>query len=418
MSDTYTPSATEPKSVLALDSGGGFDTVLFVWDFDWTIVNCNSDEWIPAQFLGTQRTEDEFRRLIQEQRDEGRTVVDFDWHRCVKSIFNESVLGLNKSVSGGVDGEEKHFENSSEPSDEAGGVTPQDIVEAAAEMPYLVEIKEALDMIHKENKTSRTEKTKQMILSDGNTIFIGAFLKHNNLEDHFNYGGGVVTNTGQWETSSSTTVTDGNKNDESNHGCSRLHRLVVTHQSEQYGGHSCYLKCPQNLCKTLALQKTMEGHEQNGMSDQSPATRGWVPRTRIVYVGDGTNDACPAVNVLSENDVLLARVGTKRSNSITNQRRGPEMSETVSTGEDGGLETIVDKGSGSGFGIMGALEKAAEKVKSQAATVGAGATKKDDDDDDDHDVTNVPTCQVLKWSTGIELKQHIQKILSSSFHTR
>ena len=35
--------------------------ILFVWDFDWTIINCNSDEYVPALFLGHDATSIGFR---------------------------------------------------------------------------------------------------------------------------------------------------------------------------------------------------------------------------------------------------------------------------------------------------------------------------------------------------------------------
>ena len=56
--------------------------------------------------------------------------------------------------------------------------------------------------------------------------------------------------------------------------------------------------------------------------DHSPSEKAAGKRPRIIYIGDGSNDACPALNVLNKTDVLLARVGRKPrdSNSIS----GPE----------------------------------------------------------------------------------------------
>ena len=64
----------------------------------------------------------------------------------------------------------------------------------------------------------------------------------------------------------------------------------VVHQSTKYGGHSC-VKFPPNLCKTQVLLDILSKETQ---------------RPRVVYIGDGSNDVCPAINALEEGDVLLA----------------------------------------------------------------------------------------------------------------
>ena len=60
-------------------------------------------------------------------------------------------------------------------------------------MPYLTGVKQALDLVHRQRRgndndeASLSSKTAgQMILSDGNTLFIGQFLDANGLSKHFN----------------------------------------------------------------------------------------------------------------------------------------------------------------------------------------------------------------------------------------
>ena len=299
--------------------------ILFVWDFDWTVINCNSDEYIPAQFIEAPQLEEGFRDLYKS--------TGKDWHKCVEGMVHRAM--------------------------DEQGATAAHILAAAAQMPYLTSVKQALDAIH-ENR-----RTQQMILSDGNTLFIQAFLERQGMVNHF-APFGIITNLGQW--------TDQG-------------RLQVTHQSQQYGGHDCKA-CSANLCKTQALKKTLELHKimhPLRKESDSPTTTNRLdvaieeqpqqPRPRIVYVGDGANDACPVLHVLGPEDVMLARKGMKRI--CANGRQGPETDDEAQA--KGGKE----KGA---FGILPALQKA----KKQGIH---------------------PQCQILEWQTGEDLRQLVENIL-------
>uniref|UniRef100_A0A7S4JHM9 Uncharacterized protein n=1 Tax=Odontella aurita TaxID=265563 RepID=A0A7S4JHM9_9STRA len=311
---------------------------LFVWDFDWTVVNCNSDEYIPAQFF-----EDDaelsagFRKLLRS---------GMDWHACVEAMVGQAM---------------------------AKGATPEKILEAARRMPYLTGVRRTLDDIHGFRGLEPGVSTGQMILSDGNTLFIGAFLEENGLFEHFSHG--VISNEGMWDKECA--------------GLGRT-RLRVVHQSEKYSGHNCG-RCSANLCKTQALWDTLVQwfREPNakGDSDHHEIQR----RPRIVYVGDGANDACPVLNVLGEGDVMLARAGRKRI--LANGREGPETDEeAIATNGASAVvceddtKRAVDEGVP--FGILPALRRAREGDPSLA-----------------------PKCKVLEWRTGDELRHHIGKLL-------
>lgn len=297
--------------------------ILFVWDFDWTVIHCNSDEYIPAQFIEAQQLHEGFRELYKTTGN--------DWHKCVEGMVHRVM-------------------------DEQGATTTQ-IMAAAAKMPYLTSVKKALDSIN-ENPQSA-----QMILSDGNTLFIQAFLEGQGMVNHF-APFGVITNFGQW--------TDQG-------------RLQVTHQSQQYGGHDCKT-CPANLCKTQALKKTLQLHNTlpplrkesdspaNGL-DVAIEEQTQQPRPRIIYVGDGANDACPVLHILGPADVMLARKGKKRI--CANDRQGPETDDEAKA--EGGKE----KGA---FGILPALQKAKKEGMH-------------------------PQCQIMEWQTGEDLRQLVVDIL-------
>lgn len=277
---------------------------LFVWDFDFTVINSNSDEYIPAQFLTKEQLKTGFRELYQSKNG--------DWHACVEEMVYRALQS----------------EKGSQPA----------LLQAAAQMPYLIPVKQAIDNIY------NTPRASQMILSDGNTLFIGEFLRHNEMVSHFDAG--VVSNLGSW-------------NEETG-------RLRVVHQSQQYGGHDCD-RCSDNLCKTQALSETLK---------EKAIVKKKKRRPRIVYVGDGGNDACPVLKVLQKGDIMLARVGQRRA--CANERQGGETDQEA---------TNDCPGEGGGFGIIPALVKAKEEKGL------------------------VPKCEVWEWQTGEELRALVDKIL-------
>lgn len=298
---------------------------LFVWDFDWTIVNCNSDEYVPAAFLGTDVSTQRLRTLIQTH---GPT----KWHDCVASLINNCM-------------EEK-------------GCTMHDVCNAAASMPYLVDVRGSLIDVEEDGGNCG-----QAIISDGNDSFIGAFLRAHVMEHFFTHG--VETNIGEW-----TNVNMINETNPTKTSMDRPHQFSVVHQSTKYcGGHSCKT-CPPNLCKTQVLL-----HILNRMEEKK--------RPRIVYIGDGENDACPALHVLNEGDVLLARVGRKTIHPNT------KLGEQVDDADDGSaMEQLL--AARSDFGIISAMEKRQKE---------GGVS---------------PRCQIRKWATGKQLRSHVRDLLDDA----
>lgn len=341
MSSSTTP---KDKSTAQKSSNGNNNSfTLFVWDFDWTIVNCNSDEYIPAQFLGDDATRKGFRDHYYNGSTKG------DWHACVEAMVNRALVQETKSKS------------KSSP-EEA-------VLEAARRMPYLIPVREALEAIEQKRTQQQAPVVGQMILSDGNTLFLRAFLEQN--LPHIDFGHGVVSNEGMWQTIQGD---DQNKN-KNKAGVV----LRVVHQSKKYGGHTCQ-RCEANLCKTQALQATIQEWQQQQQQNVGSSSKPLPLHCRIVYVGDGANDACPVLNVLKQGDVMLARVGRRRN--FASERAGPESDKDASVNHRGDGD-----GKGNPFGFKGALEEAKEKN---------GV---------------VPKCQVWEWSTGEELKRMVEKLL-------
>lgn len=321
---------------------------LFVWDFDWTVVNCNSDEYIPGQFI---TDDEELRRGFQEEFESPKN--NKDWHACVEAMIRRAI--------------DDH------------GATPSSLLQAARQMPYLKNVKDTLDDIHHHHHHHHHRNhTGQMILSDGNTLFIGAFLQEHGMVEHFTHG--VISNEGFWSNDTNTNTNGGGETPP---------RLCVTHHSKPLGGHSCR-RCPSNLCKTQALEKALKeillDFDGNAAAASKSLEGKKKLRPRIVYVGDGANDACPVLNVLDEGDVMLARAGRKRS--FANRRTGGETDEEAITAHDDGDgdgDEIIAQVGGI-FGILPALDLArAEQI--------------------------IPKCQVVEWRTGDDLKDLVRGLL-------
>jgi pyridoxal phosphate phosphatase PHOSPHO2 len=183
------------------------DTI-FVWDFDWTIVDCNSDEYVPAQFLGDEEVS---IRITQEMKAHGPT----KWHECVANLINACVV--EKSCS------------------------KNDILVKASEMPYLIYVKQALTDVAKNNQCG------QAIISDGIDKLIEAYLRKNEMIHFFTHG--IETNVGTWENNAF---------------------FKVSYQSSKYGGHGCK-RCPPNLCKSQVLKDILDRvSKTNGKDAKRP----------------------------------------------------------------------------------------------------------------------------------------------------
>lgn len=239
-------------------------------------------------------------------------------------------------------------------------------------MPYLVHVKGALDDV---NCCKLDNRCGQAIISDGNDMFIGAFLERNEMQAHFTHG--IETNSGVWESSVGT-------NGSSETKCKE--ELKITYQSAKFGGHACKT-CPPNLCKSQALRGILNRIEQSTNN-----------RPRIVYIGDGSNDACPALHVLSENDVLLARCGKRRRdpNSLT----GP--TEDIDSTEGHGRHDFhpemhideIESHAAGAFPILSTLRK---------AKVNHGQE---------------PKCKVYAWRSGRQLRSLVSQILDGTLITK
>jgi len=112
-------------------------------------------------------------------------------------------------------------------------------------------------------------KTTFLCLSNSNSIFISTILEDKKLTDLFHE---VITNPAEWEPS----------------GLLNLRRRVDPDGPQ----HSCKIGCSPNMCKGEELDAYLARHH--------------TQFDRIVYVGDGSNDFCPALR-LRKQDLVLCR---------------------------------------------------------------------------------------------------------------
>jgi RNA polymerase II subunit A small phosphatase-like protein len=138
---------------------------------------------------------------------------------------------------------------------------------------------------------------KTYILSDANSLFISHIMTAAKLHTCVD---GVVTNSAAFERLVASTEQQENKLDSTAPPPQYRLKIQPRHNEGFHGSHGCPL-CPSNLCKGRELDALCASHPR---------------RQRIVYIGDGANDLCPAL-CLGADDVVLARAGHPLSALIT-----------------------------------------------------------------------------------------------------
>ncbi|KAF7315488.1 hypothetical protein MIND_00064000 [Mycena indigotica] len=145
----------------------------------------------------------------------------------------------------------------------AQGVTRQQLEDALRVMPFHPAMVRAIINL------KATGSTTFFCLSNANSVYISVILKEKGLDMMFTE---IVTNPAHWDPSG---------------------LLVVRRRVDPEGPqHSCKIGCSANMCKGDELEAFFTRHLP--MYD------------RVVYVGDGSNDFCPALRLRTQ-DLLLCR---------------------------------------------------------------------------------------------------------------
>ncbi|XP_068101670.1 pyridoxal phosphate phosphatase PHOSPHO2 [Hyperolius riggenbachi] len=169
------------------------------------------------------------------------------------------------------------------------GIREDDMKRIMIAIPYTPGMTELLQFIG-QNK----DNFDCIIISDSNTIFIDWILTHANVHSVFDQ---VFTNPAVFDTLGNLTV-------------------------QNFHIHHC-ASCPKNLCKRKVLEEFV-----------AKQTSKAVEYSKIVYVGDGSNDLCP-VTFLKKGDIAMPREGYSLQESIAKKMELIDSSISVwSTGNE------------------------------------------------------------------------------------
>ena len=210
---------------------------LVVFDFDWSLINENSDTWI-------------FEKLVPCLHDEMRTLSSSEyknsWTRLMDYLVGKMISDHSISI--------------------------QQIRECLCDIPIYAEVIHAIRFAQSQGADIR-------ILSDANDFYIDTILRHHSIDDAFT---DIVTN----RAAVNETHSDGDAT-----GAVQPSIRILPFQDPDTP-HQCPL-CPPNLCKGGVLDRWMKD------SISSSARR-------VIYIGDGRGDICPATR-LTPTDWLLCR---------------------------------------------------------------------------------------------------------------
>lgn len=267
------------------------EPTLCVFDFDWSLVNENSDTWVFDQLRPSLR---KYAKLIQ------KTDPDHFGKGCWTALMDHCIVKLLSEDDSDEIGKQIQTEQNVSSENYKARITKSDLSNALQSIPVFVKMIEAVQL-------ASAAGADLLILSDANTWYISVILEFLGLEDLF-ASGGIISNVGEWQKTETPLASHANE----------ILRIKPFHRD----AHFCP-KCPPNLCKGLALKQLLaRRHRQkinypdvntiplNNVSHRNELTLDKLSTERILYVGDGRGDVCPC-NFLGTNDVFVFRINSK-----------------------------------------------------------------------------------------------------------
>eukprot|EP01083_Nonionella_stella_P240621 841043_1 len=244
-SETLTSSGQEPLPKKK--------NIIVCWDFDWSLVNQNSDYYVHEKLFGKDEAKSVHLKLRAKAASEGVTVfTDFMDQYGWPHMFNQ--FNLN----------------------------PNSFADQVSDLPIFKENLQILNTINKyananSNGTSSVN-INQYIISNANSVLIDIILKKNNLHGNVFKWDQIFTNPGWFDKTTGILR------------CQRYHNV-----DDVFNCHQCDL-CAVNLCKGKVLkEEVLPRHDQSFRYENT-----------IIYIGDGGNDFCP-VRTLGESDYAFVR---------------------------------------------------------------------------------------------------------------
>ncbi|KAF9289378.1 hypothetical protein BGZ68_009492 [Mortierella alpina] len=146
-----------------------------------------------------------------------------------------------------------------------------------------------------------------VIVSDANSVYIDGILQHYGIRHLFS---AVITNPAFWDSQD------------------RLHiqRLIPADAAP----HACPLGiCSLNICKGQEVDKLLKQLQQKQSANNTDASTAGsaAPSPRMLYIGDGRNDYCPALRMQTSQDVYFVRKG--RSLEAYLKKGAPGIREAI-----------------------------------------------------------------------------------------
>ncbi|KAH9954129.1 phosphatase phospho-type [Russula dissimulans] len=207
---------------------------------------------------------------MSKQVEQQLIVFDFDWSladqdsdRWVFEVLAPNIRRKMKNIKDNHEWTDLVAQGLRELHEQGG--TREEIEGALRIMP----IHPAMIRGVKNLKAATKPKTTFLCLSSANNVYISTILESKGLQDLFT---DIVTNPAEWDPS----------------GLLKVGRHVDPNGPQ----HNCPLRCNPNICKGQELDAFLK--------------RQGTDYDRIIYVGDGSNDFCPAVRLRSQ-DLVLCR---------------------------------------------------------------------------------------------------------------
>ena len=267
--------------------------LLVIWDFDWTLINENSDTYVIEQCGGAGATA------------KMKALTGLFWTQRMSLMLQHLTGRLGAHVGAGL------------------GVTAADMARCMKGIPVFPE---NLDLVR---ALGEREDVVQVIVSDANTLFIETYLEQMGLGGCFD---AVYTNPVEWM--SGRGLGDGGgdgggdgsgdeRGDERNGGEGKegntetitataptttgrvLHVKPFVDPDRPHGCATCE-KTP-NMCKGAIVDLVRA---------RFPATNAAAVVQKVVYLGDGRGDFCGACR-LSRGDTILCRQGYALSKMLS-----------------------------------------------------------------------------------------------------
>jgi len=253
---------TETESLELYESPSRKKNVIVCWDFDWSLVNENTDHYVHQKLYSKQEYARILPELMQKAASEGVTVfTDYQDQYGWPKLFRDFKLD-SKSFAAAL----------------------SDLPIFAQNLKILKTINQHSD---RNNNGLSSFCINQYILSNANQVLIDVLLDANNLKSVFK-NDQIWTNPGWYDQET---------------GILRVQRYHNVPKESGDGGdsevmnpHHCDL-CDANLCKGKVLNQELLPRHQNRRDRFE---------NQVIYIGDGGNDFC-AVRSLKEGDYAFVR---------------------------------------------------------------------------------------------------------------